>query len=170
MPIGYPSWSHDGQYIYFDTTLTDDANFFRIRISDRKLERLVSLKGVAPVLGRFRLVDWTCAGRFAAAGSRHQQSGDLRARLAGALGFNSYAICQLFKGSQESSILRALKDVLHLCSTRFETLPFNDLRGKAVSQNRSPFGSRLWELSFGKFSLLATRRHSKFPQRNQTHG
>jgi hypothetical protein len=55
MPIGYPSWSHDGQYIYFDTTLTDDANFFRIRISDRKLERLVSLKGVAPVLGRFRL-------------------------------------------------------------------------------------------------------------------
>jgi Tol biopolymer transport system component/DNA-binding winged helix-turn-helix (wHTH) protein len=45
LPIGYPSWSRDGQYIYFDTTLTKDANFFRIRISDRKLERLVSLNG-----------------------------------------------------------------------------------------------------------------------------
>jgi Tol biopolymer transport system component/DNA-binding winged helix-turn-helix (wHTH) protein len=44
--IGYPSWSHDGQYLYFDTILTDDPAFFRIRISDRKLERLVTLKGV----------------------------------------------------------------------------------------------------------------------------
>jgi hypothetical protein len=57
MPIGYPSWSHDGQYIYFDTTLTDDANFFRIRISDRKLERLVSLKGVRQYWGDFG--SWT---------------------------------------------------------------------------------------------------------------
>jgi len=46
MTIGYPSWSHDGQYLYFDTTLNDDPAFFRIRISDRKLDRLVSLKGV----------------------------------------------------------------------------------------------------------------------------
>lgn len=45
MPIGYPSWSRDGQHIYFDTTLTKDANFFRIRISDHKLERLVNLNG-----------------------------------------------------------------------------------------------------------------------------
>ena len=44
--IGYPSWSHDGQYLYFDTILSDDPAFFRIRISDRKLERLVNLKGV----------------------------------------------------------------------------------------------------------------------------
>jgi len=47
LPIGYPSWSRDGQYIYFDTTLTEDANLFRVRISDRKLERLVSLKGMS---------------------------------------------------------------------------------------------------------------------------
>jgi Tol biopolymer transport system component/DNA-binding winged helix-turn-helix (wHTH) protein len=57
MPIGYPSWSHDGQYIYFDTTLTDDPNFFRIRISDRKLERLVSLNGVRQYWGDFG--SWT---------------------------------------------------------------------------------------------------------------
>jgi Tol biopolymer transport system component/DNA-binding winged helix-turn-helix (wHTH) protein len=57
LPMGYPTWSHDGQYIYFDTTLTEDANFFRIRISDRKLERLVSLKGMRRYWGD--LGSWT---------------------------------------------------------------------------------------------------------------
>jgi Tol biopolymer transport system component/DNA-binding winged helix-turn-helix (wHTH) protein len=55
--IGYPSWSHDGQYLYFDTILSDDPAFFRIRISDRKLERLVSLKGVRRFWGE--LGEWT---------------------------------------------------------------------------------------------------------------
>jgi Tol biopolymer transport system component/DNA-binding winged helix-turn-helix (wHTH) protein len=53
MPMGYPTWSHDGQYIYFDTTLTDDPAFFRLRISDRKLERLVGLKGMRRYWGEF---------------------------------------------------------------------------------------------------------------------
>jgi len=57
MPIGYPSWSHDGQYIYFDTTLVEDANFFRIRISDGKLERLSSLAGLRQYWGDFG--SWT---------------------------------------------------------------------------------------------------------------
>lgn len=57
MPIGYPSWSHDGKYLYFDTTLTDDAAFFRVRISDRNLERLVSLKGLRRFWGEFG--QWT---------------------------------------------------------------------------------------------------------------
>jgi Tol biopolymer transport system component len=57
LPIGYPSWSHDGQYLYFDTTLTEDANFFRIRVSDHKLERLVSLKGMRRLWGD--LGSWT---------------------------------------------------------------------------------------------------------------
>jgi len=55
--IGYPSWSHDAQYLYFDTILSDDPAFFRIRISDRKLERLVSLKGVRRFWGE--LGQWT---------------------------------------------------------------------------------------------------------------
>jgi Tol biopolymer transport system component len=55
--FGYPSWSHDSQYIYFDTTFTDDPALFRIRISDRKLERLASLKGVRRLLGS--LGEWT---------------------------------------------------------------------------------------------------------------
>ena len=53
MPIGYPSWSHDGQYIYFDTTLSEDAAFFRVRISDHKLERLFSLKAMRRYWGPF---------------------------------------------------------------------------------------------------------------------
>jgi Tol biopolymer transport system component/DNA-binding winged helix-turn-helix (wHTH) protein len=57
LPIGYPSWSHDGQYLYFDTTLTEDANFFRVRISDHKLERLVSLHGMRRYWGE--LGQWT---------------------------------------------------------------------------------------------------------------
>ena len=57
MPIGYPSWSHDGQYLYFDTTLTDDPAFLRVRISDRKLERLVSLKNLRRFWGQFG--SWT---------------------------------------------------------------------------------------------------------------
>jgi Tol biopolymer transport system component len=44
--IGFPNWSHDGEYIYFDTTFTEDPGFFRIRISDHKLEKLFSLKGM----------------------------------------------------------------------------------------------------------------------------
>jgi Tol biopolymer transport system component/DNA-binding winged helix-turn-helix (wHTH) protein len=57
MPMGYPSWSHDGRYIYFDTTLTDDPAFFRLRISDGKVERLVSLKGLRRFWGNF--ASWT---------------------------------------------------------------------------------------------------------------
>jgi Tol biopolymer transport system component/DNA-binding winged helix-turn-helix (wHTH) protein len=57
LPIGDPSWSHDGQYLYFDTTLTDDAAFFRVRLSDHKLERLFSLKGVRRYWGDFGM--WT---------------------------------------------------------------------------------------------------------------
>jgi Tol biopolymer transport system component/DNA-binding winged helix-turn-helix (wHTH) protein len=57
MPIGYPSWSHDGRYLYFDTTLTDDAALFRVRVSDRKLERLASLKGLRRFWGQF--ASWT---------------------------------------------------------------------------------------------------------------
>jgi len=45
LPMGYPSWSRDSQYIYFDT-LGSDAAFYRVHVSDRKLERLVSLKNV----------------------------------------------------------------------------------------------------------------------------
>jgi Tol biopolymer transport system component len=37
--VGYPSWSRNGKYIYFESLALS-----RVRISDRKLERIVSLK------------------------------------------------------------------------------------------------------------------------------
>ena len=45
-PIGYPTWSHDGQYIYFDTMFGQDPGIFRVRAADRKLEKVASLEGV----------------------------------------------------------------------------------------------------------------------------
>ena len=56
MPIGYPSWSHNGQYLYFDSFFSEDPAFYRIRISDHKLERLVSLSGVRRFWGQ--LGEW----------------------------------------------------------------------------------------------------------------
>jgi Tol biopolymer transport system component len=42
---GYPSWSRDGKYIYFgNLPYQREAAFFRVRISDRKLEQVVSFK------------------------------------------------------------------------------------------------------------------------------
>lgn len=50
--VGFPSWSHDSKYIYFDSP-EGEPGFYRIRVGDHKLERLFSLKNV-------RLADlWT---------------------------------------------------------------------------------------------------------------
>jgi Tol biopolymer transport system component len=48
----YPSWSRDSAYIYFNTK-GDDAAFFRVRIRDRKLERIVNLKNLPRNAGHF---------------------------------------------------------------------------------------------------------------------
>ncbi len=42
--IGWANWSRDGKYIYFDAVPLSGPNaFFRLRVSDRKLDRLVDL-------------------------------------------------------------------------------------------------------------------------------
>jgi Tol biopolymer transport system component len=56
MPIGYPSWSHDSRYIYFDT-LSRDPVFYRVRIADHKLEEVADLKGLRRYWGDFG--EWT---------------------------------------------------------------------------------------------------------------
>jgi len=53
MPMAYASWSRDGKYLYFETFLGKEPNFFRIRVNDRKLEKLFSLKGIRQTLGTF---------------------------------------------------------------------------------------------------------------------
>ena len=46
VPVGYMSWSRDGKHIYFDSSSPSDPAIHRIRIGDRKLERVASLKGI----------------------------------------------------------------------------------------------------------------------------
>ena len=55
--VGSPSWSRDGKYIYFDTGLSEKPAFYRVRISDRKLERLVDLRGFRNVV--FSALPWS---------------------------------------------------------------------------------------------------------------
>ncbi|HLI62504.1 MAG TPA: protein kinase, partial [Terriglobales bacterium] len=43
--INFMAWSSDSNYFYFDT-FGEDPAFYRIRIKDRKVERLVDLKGI----------------------------------------------------------------------------------------------------------------------------
>ena len=45
LPIGYPSWSRDSKFIFFDTAGKEPA-LYRVRIRDRKVEQLVSLRNV----------------------------------------------------------------------------------------------------------------------------
>jgi Tol biopolymer transport system component len=40
--VGFPSWSRDGRYLYFEDNAT--ANWYRVAINDRRVKRLVSLK------------------------------------------------------------------------------------------------------------------------------
>jgi Tol biopolymer transport system component len=49
--VGSTNWSADSKYIYFDTGLSEDPAFYRVRVADRKLERLADLKGFRRVVG-----------------------------------------------------------------------------------------------------------------------
>jgi Tol biopolymer transport system component/DNA-binding winged helix-turn-helix (wHTH) protein len=43
LPEGCPAWSHDGKYLYFQSFDVKEPAFFRMRISDRKRERLTGI-------------------------------------------------------------------------------------------------------------------------------
>ena len=45
IPAAFPNWSRDGKYVYFHS-FGNDLSIFRVRISDRKREKVVDLKGV----------------------------------------------------------------------------------------------------------------------------
>jgi serine/threonine protein kinase len=52
--VAYPTWSRDGRYVYFDGGILDNQeSYFRVQISDSKLERLFSLKGFQAAGGAF---------------------------------------------------------------------------------------------------------------------
>jgi len=49
MVIGYPNWSRDSKYVYFNDL--HNTGFYRVRVSDRKVEQLASLAGITAVIG-----------------------------------------------------------------------------------------------------------------------
>jgi Tol biopolymer transport system component len=60
--IGFLAWSPDSSYVYFDTILTQDPAYYRLRVKDKKLERLVDLKGLRTYPERFGPGSWTGLG------------------------------------------------------------------------------------------------------------
>jgi len=55
--VAYPTWSRNGRYLYFDGILDNQEGYFRLQISDRKVERILSLKGFQAAGGAFG--NWT---------------------------------------------------------------------------------------------------------------
>ena len=56
--IGWPEWSHDSKHVYFSARplRSQPVSVFRIRIGDRKLEQVASLKDLRQPMGS--LGDW----------------------------------------------------------------------------------------------------------------
>jgi Tol biopolymer transport system component len=44
--IGFPTWSRDGSYIYYDNTSTENAAFLRVRVGKTRPEFLLDLKDI----------------------------------------------------------------------------------------------------------------------------
>jgi serine/threonine protein kinase/Tol biopolymer transport system component len=42
--LGFPSWSRDGKYLYFDSTYSNSQSFCRVKVGETKHEVVVSLK------------------------------------------------------------------------------------------------------------------------------
>lgn len=57
--FGYLTWSRDSNYVYFDTNTTAEPGFYRVRVSDSKLERVVDLKPYRLCSGQFGDAPWT---------------------------------------------------------------------------------------------------------------
>jgi eukaryotic-like serine/threonine-protein kinase len=51
--VSYPTWSRDSRYLYFDGTLDNEQGYFRVQVTNGKLERLFSLKGFHAAGGAF---------------------------------------------------------------------------------------------------------------------
>jgi Tol biopolymer transport system component len=49
MDVGYLAWSNDSETVYFDTAREKEPAFYRLRLRDRKLERLLSLRDIRRV-------------------------------------------------------------------------------------------------------------------------
>jgi Tol biopolymer transport system component len=44
--FGYPTWSRDGKYLYFDSNFSSDRSYRRLKVGESKAEQIVSLKNL----------------------------------------------------------------------------------------------------------------------------
>jgi Tol biopolymer transport system component/tRNA A-37 threonylcarbamoyl transferase component Bud32 len=51
--VAYPTWSRDSRYVYFDGILDNQEGYYRVQVSDHKLERIFSMKGFQAAGGAF---------------------------------------------------------------------------------------------------------------------
>src|SRR5450432_1837227 len=51
--VGYVTWSPDSKYLGFDTSFTADPGFFRVRVRDGQIERVVSLSKIRRFLSQW---------------------------------------------------------------------------------------------------------------------
>jgi serine/threonine protein kinase len=57
--IGYVSWSSDSSLIYFDTTVTNQPAFYKLRLSDARLDRIVDLNSYRLYPSQFGPGSWS---------------------------------------------------------------------------------------------------------------
>ena len=60
--FGYLAWSHDSAYLYFDTILSATSGYYRVHVSDSKLEKLVDAKKIRLFPDQFGPGSWTGLG------------------------------------------------------------------------------------------------------------
>jgi serine/threonine protein kinase/Tol biopolymer transport system component len=60
--FGYLTWSHDSNFVYFDTGLGSNGAFYRVRISDSKVEKIVDLKKLKVFHSQYGPGSWTGLG------------------------------------------------------------------------------------------------------------
>ena len=60
--LGYLAWSRDSSSVYFDTNTTAQPGYYKLRISDAKLERVMDLKPYRFFPGQFGGAPWTSLG------------------------------------------------------------------------------------------------------------
>jgi len=60
--VGYVAWSSDGSYVYFDTVQTQNPAYYRVRVKDATLERIVDLNGFHAYPEQFGPGSWTGLG------------------------------------------------------------------------------------------------------------
>ena len=60
--LGYLSWSRDSAYVYFDAILTKNSAYYRLRVSDSKLDRVADLTKLRQFPAQFAGGPWTGLG------------------------------------------------------------------------------------------------------------